>query len=279
MTKNYTRYVKLDRNYLAAVVSASADDSFKRHEWKYPVVGIMPYKGFFKVDDARKEQAKLEKKGMDVWVRGVDAFSTLGWFKDPLFSYMRDYSPGRLAELIIHESVHATVFIKGQVKFNEELAEFIGREGGRQYMVSRFGMDSVEYQSMIDSEIDSRSFIAFIQELGAELNAMYEKNTSRSEKIIQKEKIIAAAKERFNDEYEELFSSENYRGFFDLPVNNAYIDLFRLYYEEESAIPDLFEKSGNDLTSFIKAAKTLPSKSRQLKGATPAERLAQALDR
>jgi predicted aminopeptidase len=62
MSKNYTRYVDIDRNYLAAVVSASAKDSFRRHEWKFPVVGAMPYKGFFNIEDARKERAKLEKK-------------------------------------------------------------------------------------------------------------------------------------------------------------------------------------------------------------------------
>jgi predicted aminopeptidase len=101
--KNYTRFVKIDRDYLAAVVSACAADSFTRHEWKYPVVGAMPYKGFFKIEDARRERAKLEKKGLDVWIRGVEAFSTLGWFRDPLYSYMRDYPPDRLADLIIHE--------------------------------------------------------------------------------------------------------------------------------------------------------------------------------
>jgi len=144
LSKNYTRLVELDRNYLAAVVSASAKDSFQRHEWRFPVVGRLPYKGFFNVDDARKERFKLEEKDLDVWVRSVDAFSGLGWFNDPLYSFMRNYSPNRLADLIIHELVHATVFIKGQVKFNEELAQFIGTEGARLFLEKRFGLDSNE---------------------------------------------------------------------------------------------------------------------------------------
>jgi predicted aminopeptidase len=176
--RNYTRYVKIDRDYLAAVVSACAADSFTRHEWKYPVVGSLPYKGFFKVEDARKEREKLEKKGLDVWIRGVDAFSTLGWFRDPLYSFMRDYTPDRLADLIIHESLHATVFIKGQPQFNEELAEFAGSEGARMYMESRYGTDSDEYRNMIAGEADNKRYVTFLQGLIRELNELYESERS-----------------------------------------------------------------------------------------------------
>ncbi|MDR0502806.1 MAG: aminopeptidase [Treponema sp.] len=260
MSKNYTRYVEINRNYLAAVVSASAKDSFKRHEWKFPVVGSMPYKGFFNIEDARKERTKLEKKDLDVWIRPVDAFSTLGWFKDPLYSYMRGYSKGKLAELIIHELVHATVFIKGQVKFNEELAEFIGAEGARVYMESRFGKDSEEYIKAFSSEADSKKYVAFIQELTAQLEILYSQEMNREEKLKEKERIIAAAKERFEDEYESRFSNDNYRNFSALQVNNAFLELYRLYYAEDNFFIDLFEKSGQDIRAFIAAAKSITKK-------------------
>lgn len=258
--KNYTRYVKIDRDYLAAVVSACATDSFTRHEWKYPVVGVMPYKGFFKVEDARKERAKLEKKGLDVWIRGVDAFSTLGWFRDPLYSYMRDYPPYRLADLIIHESLHATVFIKGQSQFNEELAEFVGSAGARLYTESRYGADSAEYRAMLAGEEDAMRYVLFLQELIKELNELYESEKSGEEKLSEKEKIISAAKERFAAEYENLFSGEGYRGFSELSVNNAYLELYRLYYTEDSYLANLLAKSGKTLPEFIAAAKTIPKK-------------------
>ena len=277
MTKNYTRYVSIDRDYLAAVVSATAADSFTQHEWKYPVVGIMPYKGFFKTDDARKEREKLEKKGLDVWVRGVDAFSTLGWFKDPLFSYMRNYSPDRLADLIIHESVHATVFIKGQVKFNEELAEFIGTEGARLYMESRYGIDSDAYRSMIAADEDYRRYVAFMQELIAELNHLYESGMSRGQILAEKENIISLSKEKYNDLYDTIFSDDRYRGFYNLPVNNAYLDLYRLYYAEDSGFAELYESSGKNLPAFIAAAKSIPQKKRRLEGKSPAQWLAEEL--
>jgi len=271
-SRNYTRYVQIDRSYLAAVVSASARDSFRRHEWNFPVVGRMPYKGFFNIEDARKERARLEKMDLDVWIRGVDAFSTLGWFRDPLYSYMRDYSPSRLADLIIHELVHATVFIKGQVKFNEELAEFIGTEGARLFIQARYGEDSEEYREMLASAQDSKKYVEFIQGLIAELNALYSNaDLSREEKLLEKERIINAAKERFDAEYESRFSNNNYRGFLELPVNNAYLELFRLYHDEDNFYEELYERSGRDLTAFIAAAKTIT------KEGSPREQLENAL--
>jgi predicted aminopeptidase len=260
MSKNYTRYVELDRDYLAAVVSASAKDSFRRHEWHFPVVGAMPYKGFFNIEDARKERAKLEKKDLDVWVRKVEAFSTLGWFKDPLYSYMRDYSEGRLADLIIHELVHATIFIKGQVKFNEELAEFIGSEGARLYVKSRYGADSEEYRESFSSDSEYKNYVEFIQELIAELDGLYSKEIDRETKLKEKEIIISAAKERFNAEYETRFSNDNYRGFSSLPVNNAYLELYRIYHAQDNFYSDLYERSEKDLRTFVAAAKTITKK-------------------
>ena len=259
-SRNYTRYVEIDRNYLAAVVSASAKDSFTRYEWNYPIVGSMPYKGFFNVDDARKERAKLEKKDLDVWVRPVEAFSTLGWFRDPLYSYMREYSPARLAGLIIHELVHATVFIKGQSNFNEELAEFIGTEGSRLYMESRYGIDSDEYKNMLVFETDSLSYVDFIQELISELEALYSGITPREEKLLEKERIITAAKERFETEYDSRFQSEDFRGFSETPVNNAFLEIYSLYYTDDNFYIDLYEKSGRNLPAFIAAAKTIKKK-------------------
>jgi predicted aminopeptidase len=259
-SRNYTSFVKLDRDYLAAVVSASAKDSFRRHEWDYPIVGRLPYKGFFNIKDARKERSELEKKGLDVWIRGVDAFSTLGWFKDPIYSYMMDYSTARLADLIIHELVHATVFIKGQANFNEELAEFIGSEGAGIFIAKRYGEDSDEYRQIFTSNKDSQNYVAFIQELSAELDVLYTSKTSREEKLAGKERIIKAAKERFNAEYDKLFSSDNYKGFADLPVNNAYIELFRLYHTKDNFYTELYERSGKDLPAFINAAKKITKK-------------------
>ena len=272
-SRNYTRYVELDRDYLAAIVSASAKDSFTRHEWWFPVAGRVPYKGFFNVEDARKERKKLEKKDLDIWIRGVDAFSTLGWFRDPLYSYMKEYSERSLADLIIHELLHATVYLKNHSQFNEELAEFVGSEGARLYTekaksealssVSLDGEDPAEKETKeADARADSEAFRSFIRSLIEELDRLYKSDIPREEKLRRKEEIITAAKFRFNENYDAMFNTENYRNFAEVPVNNAYLELFRLYYEEDRYYKELYEKTGRDLPGFIAAAKTIKVKRR-----------------
>ena len=277
MSRNFTRYVQLDRNFLAAVVNASAPDSFTRHMWRFPVVGAMPYKGFFNVEHARRERERLERQGLDVWIRGVGAFSTLGWFRDPLYSFMRYYPPYQLADLIIHEQVHATVWIRGQTQFNEELAQFIGEEGARIFIESRFGRDSKEYRQMMDSKPNRRAFMAFLQELISELEELFSRGAnlglSREEILLERQQIISAAQKRFDAEYEERFTNDNFRGFSTLPINNAYLDLFRLYHAGDNFFEDLFERSGRDLPAFITAARTITRR-----GGDPRAQLVRALE-
>ncbi|MCL2557540.1 MAG: aminopeptidase [Treponema sp.] len=270
--RNYTRYVAIEQDFLAAVVSASAPDSFDTHFWRYPVVGRLPYRGFFDIEGARRERGRLEARGLDVWIRGVDAFSTLGWFRDPLFTFMRNYRVDRLADLIIHESLHATVWLNGQGHFNEELAEFVGREGARLFVISRFGEDSPEYRAMGDSAADTRAFREFIWGLIAELEALYSSGKPRDVILSERQGIIAAAQARFDEEYDEMFLSDNFRGFSQMPINNAYLDLFRIYSPGDRFIDDIFERSGLSLPEFIAVARSMPNR-----GPAGRERLARAL--
>ncbi|MCL2600319.1 MAG: aminopeptidase [Treponema sp.] len=270
--RNYTRYVALDRDFLAAVVSASAKDSFTTHLWRYPVVGRLPYRGYFNIERARRQRDRLERRGLDVWIRGVDAFSTLGWFRDPLFTFMRDYRVDRLADLIIHESLHATVWLRGQGHFNEELADLVGREGARLYIISRFGADSGEYRAMVAANRDSRAFLEFVWELIAELEVLYGSGAPRDAILHERQHIIAAAQERFDAEYEQRFVSDNFRGFSALPINNAYLDLFRIYTPADGFVAGLFERSGKTLPEFIAAAISMPRR-----GPPGRERLARSL--
>jgi predicted aminopeptidase len=129
---------------------------------------------------------------------------------------------------------------------------------------------------MTDTEADSAVYIAFIQELIAELEAVYASGASREEKLQQKAALIRRAQERFAAEYDSRFRSENYRGFSTLNVNNAYLELYRLYYAGGSYLQELYERSGSDLPKFIAAAKTLHREGAQ-RGSDPKQRLADAL--
>jgi predicted aminopeptidase len=170
---------------------------------------------------------------------------------------MKEYPVHRLADLIIHESLHATVYLKNQAQFNEELAEFVGSEGARLYIEKTFEADSDESRAISASDGDSAAFLAFVRGLIAELETLYAENLPREEKLQKKAEIIRAAQSRFAETYDAVFHNDNYRGFSDLPVNNAYLDLYRLYYEEDHYFRDLYLRAGSDLRRFIAAAKTL----------------------
>jgi predicted aminopeptidase len=163
-SRNYTRYVTLDRDYVADVVSACESASFKRYYWRYPIVGSLPYKGFYVEADAKREASRLKAAGLDVIVRKVDAFSSLGYFTDPLYSFMANYDIDVIAELVFHESAHATLFIKGADQFNEEFATFLGRKAADFYLHSVYGPDSALMEARAERNADGDAFVAYLKE-------------------------------------------------------------------------------------------------------------------
>lgn len=283
-TGNYTKYVALDKDYVADVVSACASDSFERHLWRYPFVGALPYKGFYDRKDAEREAARLKKAGLDVILRGVDAFSSLGYFKDPLYSFMADYDVDVIAEIVFHESAHATLFVKGAEQFNEEFATFVGRKAAELYVADRFGPDSAEAKARRTRAADSAAFTAFLQGTAALLEAAYaEARLARApgsdavsgvgpdagsgagtggsaERPVLKEKarIIAERAAEFSRIAPSAFSDPAYSSFDMGSINNAYIDLYRLYEEDLGLYERWFaERAGGSLPEFVSSLSML----------------------
>ena len=255
---NYTKYKDLDRNHLVDVVSACDAVSFTPYLWSYPFLGKLPYKGFYERADADEERARLKKEGYDVIIRAVDAFSTLGFTQDPLYSFMKRYTPFQLASLIIHEQTHATLFLSGQPDFNEELATFVGDEGAFEWLARTRGMDSEEYQSAVAEHEDTQTYIALLQGLSRELEALYRGTEDRSEKLLRKALIIEDFKTRFAGELASRFHTRAYQDAGNLPLNNAYLALFRLYSDDIPLLRAYWAlRCGGDLRRFMKAAKDL----------------------
>jgi predicted aminopeptidase len=173
---------------------------------------------------------------------------------------MTGYPVHRLADLLIHELVHATVYIKSDSEFNESLAEFIGTEGARLYIEKYYGAESDEYRAIDAGQADNKAFVAFLQSLIRDLDAVYTSALPYDEKLARKAEVIAAAQADFAVRYDELFEHDNYRGFAKMEINNAYLDLYRLYNEGDHYFEELYEKMGRDLPAFIAAAKTWKGK-------------------
>jgi predicted aminopeptidase len=252
--KNFTTYVALGRDWVALVVHAAPELSVEPYLWNYPVVGKLPYKGFYKREDALKEAEKLKAKGLDVIIRPVEAFSTLGYFKDPLYSFMLKYDEAALANLILHEETHATLFLKKHAGFNEEFASFVGDEGAFLYLDFVHGKDAGEAtrKKARDDADDSRAFAEDMKALAERLRSVYNSESlSREEKLAQKEAVIAAFKEEFARSYPSRYKTQNYAAFGGRTVNNAYISLFLLYGERRNRFEEIYAPYGGDLRAFI----------------------------
>ena len=132
-SENYSTIYDQQGKPLMWLLTASLPFKMVAREWSFPLVGAFSYKGFFNQKSAEKEFEELKLKGWDVLIREVGGWSTLGWFKDPVLSEMLNRSTGKLAELIIHELTHGTLYIKDSVEFNENLASFVGIKGTEQF--------------------------------------------------------------------------------------------------------------------------------------------------
>ncbi|HTF05393.1 MAG TPA: aminopeptidase, partial [Bacteroidia bacterium] len=159
---NYTTYYDQKGQRLLYVVTASKPFELKAHLWSFPILGDVPYKGFFNEEKANAESERLKAEGWDVDIGGASGWSTLGWFKDPVLSGMLRMSEGELAELIIHELTHGTIFVKDNVDYNENLAQFVGVEGAKWFLASRYGKDSDELSAYVNGNRDGDTRTAFM---------------------------------------------------------------------------------------------------------------------
>jgi len=172
-TKNYKTLFDQKGEEIMWVVTASEPFKLKAKEWTFPIIGSFPYKGFFTKSLAVGLKEELEKDGWDVSIRNPGGWSTLGWFTDPILSKMLDRGEGDLANLIIHEMAHATIFVRDSIDFNENLATFIGDRGAEKFLISKYGQDSKEFSSYMDEDKDYLKFSDHMLRGSEKLDSLY----------------------------------------------------------------------------------------------------------
>jgi predicted aminopeptidase len=250
--KSYTTFSQLDSDTLALILSAARRDRFEAHTWWFPIVGHVPYKGFFSERKAREAMAELEREGFDTFLRPTSAFSTLGWFNDPLVSPLLRYDSVSLAATVVHEVFHNTLYLPGQTMFNESLAEFVGSRGAIQFLCGRFGEASPQCERARAAWADELVFGRFLSALVAELEALYAReDLSLERKLELREEVFRRSQALFEREVRPQLRVSSYASFTRDPLNNATLISRRLYYHRLELFEEVFRQTGGNLGRTI----------------------------
>ncbi len=193
-SSNYTTVYNQHNKSILWTVSASEPYQLKAKEWTFPFLGTVSYKGFFNKKALRKEYLNLVKNNYDIDIYSPSGWSTLGWFKDPILSNMLYKDEGSLANLIIHELTHGTLYVKNDVTFNENLANFIGDKGAELFLMRKFGKESKQYMGYMQEKADTKLFTDYILNGTDKLENLYASFKSTDPEAFKKEekkKLIA----------------------------------------------------------------------------------------
>jgi predicted aminopeptidase len=230
--ESYTSFVERGSDTLALVLSAAYRDRLLPRTWWFPIVGHVPYRGFFDEGDALEAQERLEAEGFDTYLRPTSAFSTLGWFDDPLLSSALGFDEIEAVTTVIHEMAHEHLFVPSRVRFNESYANAVGRAGAAEFFCNRpgGGPDTVKCLRARARWRDTQRYSAFLDVFLEDLDALYADSTRTTEEKIQdREEVFAAARKRYRDELRPSLESLTFGSFLSVELNNATV-LARLRY-------------------------------------------------
>jgi predicted aminopeptidase len=252
--ESYTTYSWVDSDTLLLVLSAARKDRFEPYTWWFPIVGRVPYKGFFDFEEAHAQAARLAALGYDTYVRPSGAFSTLGWFNDPLLNTVLRYDDIDLVSTVIHEITHNTLYLSSQVAFNESYANFVGDRGAILFFCEREGPASEACADATNSWHDTRTYGRFITAFIDSLRALYARtDLTRDEKIAQREDVFSDARRRFTEEVIPELRTRAYRGFPNRQLNNATLIGTHIYYERLDLFEEIYQHLGADLVTSVRA--------------------------
>ena len=248
-TESYSRFYEVSGPILY-VATASEKDQLKLYAWTFPIVGKVTYKGFFTREEALKEQRKLDERGFDTYLQPSVAYSTLGWFKDPIFSSILKWDHGTLANLILHEMTHATVYFKGKTDFNEQVATFIGNQGAIDFLKEKYGTESKENLKAVQSQEDDLLFSRWIDQAYERLSNLYALKIPREEKLERRKEIFRSLQEEFIN-MRSQFKTDGYLTFDQTSLNNAVLLAHRQYIHRLETFERLYRYLGQDLQKVV----------------------------
>ncbi len=261
---SYRDYADLGRPFVVWNVFAARPLSLRLETWCFPVAGCVGYRGYFDQAEARAYAAELAAQGLETYVAGIGAYSTLGWFDDPLLNTVLHRPPPRLAGLMFHELAHQRVYVPGDTAFNEAFASAVEQEGVRRWL-ARHGnaQQRAQYARFRQRQDD---FVELVSTTRDRLAALYAGALSEAEKHARKAEIIAALRTDYAALKRRWGGYAGYDAWFAGPLNNPQLAAVTTYRDGVPAFLALLRAQGGDLAAFYREVEVLgelPVKERQ----------------
>lgn len=262
---HYLRYADLHRRFVVWDVQAAPEFSLQPKKWWYPFVGRLSYRGYFSEDQAQRCARKLGRKGFDVYLEGIEAYSTLGWFRDPVMNTFVYHSEAELAEIIFHELAHQRVFIAGDTEFNEAFATTVAEEGVRRWLIATQNLTAC--QEFWVRRQRKNDFVRLVLETRNRLESLYRDNHQPSlvgdaEMRRRKAEIVDGLRKEY-EKTKALWDGHNdYDEWMRQPINNAKLNTVATYYQLVPAFQRLLQSHGSEMSSFYRDVRRLPKLSK-----------------
>ena len=251
-TNNYTSLYDQKNKVSLWNLSACQPYKFENKTWYFPFLGSFGYKGFFDLSQAQIEREYLEKEGFDTRIRSVNAWSTLGWFKDPILSNLLNKTEAQIAETLFHELTSNTLFFKNRLQFNENFASFFGKKTSIDYLNFFYGPNAEQMTDYLSDLEDSEKFRQHILRGKQILDVLYQSFAATDDLNFKAAKKNKTIRNIVNHLVTIQFSNINYYSIFNesLP-NNTYFMSYTRYYAEEQELDSIFNYYEKDLKKFI----------------------------
>jgi predicted aminopeptidase len=256
---SYASFSYVDRPELSYILTAAPQTVLEPYTWWFLIVGRIPYKGYFSKEAAEAAAADLQAEGYDTNIRPSAAYSTLGWFDDPLLAHLLKYDKVTLADLVFHELFHNTLYVKGATGFNESVANFVGGRAAIEFFREKVGEGSAEHQLAVQDWQQELEFSAYMEGLAESLNELYARDIAHEEKLRLREDIFKKARDDWQKRVGDR-PSHRFRRFFKQPLNNAVIIHYLLYLKNLRLFESLYEVEGRNLVRTIDAIREAVSK-------------------
>ena len=232
------------------VVTAAQRTRLEAYTWWFPIVGSVSYKGYFDVEEAKAEAQRLESEGFDTYIRTAAAFSTLGWFADPLLPHLLRYDQSTLTNIVIHELFHNTFYLSGQTAFNESLANFAGHRGAIAFFAKEHGTGHELTQHVQATWEKELAVSHFLEQARQRLTALYTSSSSEQEKLAQRRELFVQLQEEFRQLPGTIPQTSD---FATVQLNNAVILQYLTYLQDLRVFEDFYEQNNQDLQRTLEA--------------------------